>query len=452
MSIRSVLVISFLLSFIFICRADTSNSSEKNTADSSSYVTVNSTKPFEEQVTHANTTYVIQGDVLLTRNFKIPDNCTLILNEGIILGNFVLEGTRTRIEAHRTRIFGNDITIKGDWSLDEAYCEWFGGSISNTDNSIAIQRCIDSFNLIYFGTGTYKIEKSIFIKKDKCVVKGVSTSRSVIQKTRSRNEEINAVFLLGEQKKNIQFLSISDLNLSAASYNVDYGIYTKGINSSSFRNLYIFQCRNGFNCNNEVVGSLWDLTFDNVVFNCNTMRGYAGTPDYGYKSGNSCAVTCITNGGAAILFNRCWVRDCATGFHLKGVNYCQMNCCAADNIQGTAYLFEFSKVSLYSCGMENVLTNTAIISYYSNLSFTGLEDYMMIAKNNGEVYRVKIDGGRVTFTNCYFTEWNNVGNNPNIYGVTSNTGAKVIMINTKQPTNINSFMALTEGASINYYE
>lgn len=64
----------------------------------------------------------------------------------------------------------------------------------------------------------------------------------------------------------------------------------------------------------------------------------------------------------------------------------------------------------------------------------------------------KIDGGRATITNSHFTEWVNENNTPNIYGLTSNNGSQVQMINTRQPKNINKYMPLTRCVSLRYIE
>ena len=114
--------------------------------------------------------------------------------------------------------------------------------------------------------------------------------------------------------------------------------------------------------------------------------------------------------------------------------------------------YSWNRISLTSCGMENVTTNSSIVLYHCNATITGFNDYKQIVKNDKETYRVKIDGGIITLINCHFSDWINKVKNSNIYGVTSNNGSKVLLINTKQPNHINNYMALKKGATFQIIE
>lgn len=417
------------------------------------YIVLDCHKPFEKQVIYSNTSYVIKDSYKINKSFKLPKNCTLIFQGGKITGSCVLEGNTTYIEASPTRIFGDDLSVRGSWTMGSAYCEWFGGNVAIEDNAIPFQKCIDAFNILTLNAGVYKIKRTINVKNDGCIIGGVSRNHTEIQKISQSEENINAIFNVSNtRRKNIQYVTLRDLRLSSASYNVDYGIYSHGINSSEFRNLTIFRCKNGFYCNNDTHGSLWNLVFDNIEFNCNTIRVYEGENHYGYNEGESCGVTCVTDGGASVQFNKCWSRDCATGFHLKGLGYSQLNMCAADNIHGTAYLIEYCKLAMNECGMENVITSTAVHLYQSQTKITGFSDYKMIAFAPKETYRIKVDGGNAIFINCSFSEWKKQSSRATIYGITANYSAKIIMINTVQPRNVVRKYDAINGASIKYIE
>jgi len=392
-------------------------------------------------------------DVVLGRDYRLPYGVRLIFNGGIIKGNHVLEGNQTYIDAPAAQIFDDELDIRGTWTSQDAYCEWFGGGVNVDDNTRPIQKCLDGFNQLTLLPGIYHISRTISVNHDGCLIQGVSCSKSEIRKSPNAPQQINAVIHLNSTRsKNIQHVTIRDLKISAAAFNVDYGIYTNGVNSSEFRNLTIFQCKNGFYCNNESHGALWNLIFDNIEFNCNTLRIYEGMNHYGYKEGESCGVTCVTNGGASVQFNKCWSRDCATGFHLKGLGYSQLNMCAADNIHGAAYIIEYCRLAMNECGMENIITSTAVHLYQSQATVTGFNDYQMIAYEPKETYRIKVDGGSAVFINCNFSEWKKQSSRATIYGITANYSARIIMNNTVQPRNVVRKYDAINGSSIKYIE
>lgn len=424
-----------------------------NTFANKRHITINNETAFNKQVIYPNTIYEVATNVDLIGDFTMPKESSLFFRGGVISGRGKLIGDETQIIAEAVLLFNENITLKGSWIVNNAYCEWFGASVTKDDNTIPLQKCIDAFNMLNLNIGTYKTTKTLEIMKDGCLISGVTRDKSKIEKTSLNGEYINAVINIKNiNEHNIQHVTIKDMCLSSVSYNVDYGIYTMGVNSSEFRNLTIFQCKNGFYCLNEKNGSLWNLIFDNVECNSNTIREFDGIKNYGYPAQSSCGFTCVANGGASLHFNHCWARDCAIGYHLKGVNYSIMNGCGADNIHNVAYLLEYCGLTMTSCGMENVITNNAIVLYYCNATLTGFDDYKLLVKNNKETYRVKIDGGNVTLINCHFSEWVNNKKSTSVFGVTSNNGSKVLLINTKQLNHINSYMALTKGATFRIIE
>lgn len=66
------------------------------------------------------------GTATLTENTVLPNGVTLKFLGGVIDGNYNLVGTNTTIEADHIRIFGDNISVNGDWANKVVYPEWFG--------------------------------------------------------------------------------------------------------------------------------------------------------------------------------------------------------------------------------------------------------------------------------------------------------------------------------------
>lgn len=113
-----------------------------------SYVVLDKGRSFAAQVRADNTTYEIRDSFQVDSDFVLPQNCVLVFRGGVLTGRGSIEGRNTSIDAAASRIFADEITLKGSWCLDKAYCEWFGGSVAVKDNSKAIQRCLDAFRML----------------------------------------------------------------------------------------------------------------------------------------------------------------------------------------------------------------------------------------------------------------------------------------------------------------
>jgi len=69
------------------------------------------------------------GTATLTENTVLPNGVTLKFLGGVIDGNYNLVGTNTTIEADHIRIFGDNISVNGDWANKVVYPEWFGAKV-----------------------------------------------------------------------------------------------------------------------------------------------------------------------------------------------------------------------------------------------------------------------------------------------------------------------------------
>lgn len=66
------------------------------------------------------------GTATLTESIVLPNGVTLKFLGGVIDGNYNLIGTNTTIEADHIRIFGDNISVNGNWANKVVYPEWFG--------------------------------------------------------------------------------------------------------------------------------------------------------------------------------------------------------------------------------------------------------------------------------------------------------------------------------------
>lgn len=159
------------------------------------YIVLNEKIGILEQITQANTIYIIRHDFDINDSqgktpVNIPIGCTLRF-EGGSLSNGTLKGNNTIIEAGIHEIFKDNIKIEGSWSIAEAYPEWFGArGDGKYDDAIAINQCL-SFSSkdeskpikILFTKPSYFVDKTIwFSGKSRVCFEGFA--KNCIKKTK----------------------------------------------------------------------------------------------------------------------------------------------------------------------------------------------------------------------------------------------------------------------------
>lgn len=127
-------------------------------------------------------TYIIDGVLVVSNSFPISANVTLIFLDGgkITTNNsqgIIIEGDNTRLMAPISQIFGDKINVKGYWTIDRAYPQWFCNfgyrfvdspegpttqyASPNNDWSVAINKAI-----IMKGTGEVMIPRGHYYIKN----------------------------------------------------------------------------------------------------------------------------------------------------------------------------------------------------------------------------------------------------------------------------------------------
>lgn len=252
-----------------------------------------------------NTIYVIRYDFDLNHNLAgeviVPDNCCLLFDGGSI-SNGTIIGQDTEIQAGQVKIFNTDVTLAGSWK-NNGHIRWFGADPGNSDNTDAIQKCLDCFEVVEMDNATYRTDALIM---SKCrILKGIKSPRGefstlsfkfgsdlktglrVIYYDSYPYVEIEGVsFIQKGSKESVKSSIAIDLSTSTSAgpkfYSVpikcngcmfdnfevgiksNYKSYYNYIDNCVFKN--ISQCLSNFSSNNLVVTNTYAAYFTHFVY------------------------------------------------------------------------------------------------------------------------------------------------------------------------------------------
>ena len=117
--------------------------------------------------------YVISQNHEINGSVKFEENVMLYFTTGMLTGTGVLTGNYTNIQAPIAQIFGENLTVGGNWTIDRAYPQWFGAKIVTDKNfsnpasnaSDAINRAINMKRTgeVFIPRGEYMVRKTIMV-------------------------------------------------------------------------------------------------------------------------------------------------------------------------------------------------------------------------------------------------------------------------------------------------
>lgn len=252
-----------------------------------------------------NTIYVIRDDFDLnnnhTRGVTIPSNCILQFDGGSIR-NGTLVGQDTEIQAGFAKIFDSNVTLSGSWK-NNGHIRWFGADPGKRDNTAAIQKCLDCFEVVEIDNATYRTDA---LNMTKCrILKGIKSPRgemstlsfvfngkskvglTVIYNSSYPYVEIEGIsFILGNTGTHIKGSTAIDLSKSTSAGPEHYTVPIKcngcmfnsfeiGI-KSNFKSYYNYiddcvfskvgQCLRDFSSNNLIITKTYASYFSHFVY------------------------------------------------------------------------------------------------------------------------------------------------------------------------------------------
>ncbi len=113
--------------------------------------------------------YIIREIIFLSSDLYLPQNVTLIFEGGMMMSDVpvTIFGNNTKIVAPIETVFGENVSVKGSWSMDRSYPQWFEPDVLNgsTDYAGAINKAIvmKRQGEVFLPGGDYYISSPIFI-------------------------------------------------------------------------------------------------------------------------------------------------------------------------------------------------------------------------------------------------------------------------------------------------
>ena len=321
----------------------------------------------QNMIDKENTIYNIQYDYDLNgRSINLPNNCVLEFTGGS-LNNGTITGNNSKIKGDLIQIFKINTIINGNWDIIESYPEWFGAKGDGvTDDTVALQTCINYFNVIKLSSRTY-ITKQLIIPSFKNII---GEGKNSIIKA-NPNMPLTNNYLI-RTKDGGSGIRISNLKIICGntSNEADYKIGGIGLISTA-------------NINNDQ----WDTRniIENVeILNCYAASIYIGTYQRENKIQN-CFISNTTNNGINCQGTDNMINGCTiAGSHLSGIML------QGNNRLSNTKLFGCSKSEvtkkLYAldifgskCNVSNVELQQ---NYYGGVVVRGNSNYVQVTNDN----------------------------------------------------------------------
>jgi hypothetical protein len=325
-----------------------------------------------------------------------------------------------------------------------------------TDDTAAIQAAIDAAPAVYLPSGVYVITSPLYLDREKTIFgdgpSGTVPRGTTIKKTTSTvgvgsnifgvftdSYAKNAAIILRHEDNNYTYnAKIADLQIISDNYIAEYGIYAPRFAQSQFENLEIRNFRYGVQTHDA-----FQCGFYSVVVNANSLTG--GWAD---AVGWDWAPTGISASGTSCNFSNCWGRDCQRAWRLVGLLYSSMNSCAADNVNGQCYLFQSSEISANGLGIENSTSSVGaglLEVTGGTVSISAMRSVAITGGVSGSPSMIAVGAsGKLSIQNSVFPDFVT----PNAaFNIRVETNGRLITTETTLPTNGNSFIAYSSGAS-----
>lgn len=338
-------------------------------------VILNSKQPIQKQLCSKRTVYEIRSDIDLKGESLVIPYCSTLKFEGGALKNGTIKYDDTFIEGRYVIHCVCNGTIANDIVDPRMYGARCDGK---TDDSHAIQQCVDSKKQVVFHRSTYLIEKPIVFDNQNFIV---DFNFSTIKKTSKTGynyqyEEYNfnqvpAVIIVKPHKDNTSgHIVLKNLIVEGGKVNV--GIHAIWCRNLILENVRIFWATQGL-----VYGGFTNTFKDLTIWD--STEGF------------------VVKDAIATLFERCFTSNCGwTINNSKGVS---MVGCSSDDYN-PCYEISNSSVSMVGCTFES--KGVGMIVKNSTLDVSGDFETHVYDSTKELVYIKASDNSRIVARACIF--------------------------------------------------
>jgi len=315
------------------------------------------------------------------------------------------------------------------------------------DDTSAIQAAINAAKSVYFPSGTYKITSPIYISDGVRLI-GAGVGVTTINKTTTTvgtgsntarggtvtdSYAVDAAIILTHPNNSYAYsCEISNIYIKSNSSNNAYAIFAPRVALLTMKNVVTFAFQYGYTTFDNWLSSFEKITHDGN--NRSNWRGFNWDDDgSGLGSGTSCN------------FIDCWAKDgTGIGWHLRNLDYSSLSSCAADNIIGTAYYVNTSRLTMSGIGMEAITLTpgkAGLELSNSRVVVNTARSYAITGANLASY--IIVDLSYVTFNDCKFDDF--VAAN-GAYNIIVQNGSQMFDNGTSWPTNGNTFISYSGGS------